>query len=430
MEDLLKPAQITQPTVKQSLARHYGERLFKCRYMSCSFRRHGFETKTSRNSHEKEHDKPWKCDIAGCEFENGGFLSRRMRDDHLKQYHNHHNALLSDEFASLDEADLRDVCLDLVKADDISTVKKLAATSVLDDKTYLNDMIPCAAQYASVEMMKTLLGQNGADLLPGAWTSPFDKLLLPQVVAGGNSGMLEYILHSDPADWDKALHRAFFVQGTWRVRELEGHVQRFRVRGLPEVLAKGNDEMLGIFCKWVELDISTDEKKHYLVDPSMIQATTGDIYREQILLELWKKTPSQRWSKSVWRQALINVATTTCSINLTRFLIGQGIPVDYTSNRSAPTALVHAARKSNVEAAELARFLLFNGAESVVPITRNRSGKDNKGDHCIIVEKFSIVVSEEKGARQISKWLGVSFEELIAQAKKARGGPEGSARRC
>jgi hypothetical protein len=424
MEDLLKPSQITRPTIKENLIYHYGDRLFKCQYMSCIFRRHGFETKASRNSHEKEHEKPWKCDVEGCEFENGGFLSRKMRDEHLKQFHTHNNVIPNSEFQNLDEADLKEVCLDLVKADDVLRVRELAAAGMLKDQPHLDGLITCAAQYASPEMLKILLGQECDPLTNEISRDTYSKRLLCEVVAGKSLEMLEYILHSNMEDWKTQLRREYgeadpFISD----RILGNYLKHTRVAGIPEVLAKGNDEMLAILCKWIERDILLEKTKSYLVYANMVAATAGDTYREQKLLGMWRKIPYENWAKNNWKNAIISVASTTCSIELAKFLVDQGVPVDWRNSRAVPTPLVHAARKINAEAAELVKFLLFSGAEPVVQIVKH---DDKRAPSDQIGRTSQIHVSEQKGAQQISKWLGVSFDELVVQAKKARGEPESS----
>jgi hypothetical protein len=389
--------------------------------MTCSFRRHGFETKASRDGHKTKHEKPWKCDVEGCEFEKGGFLSRQMRDDHLERFHTPHEVPPSGQLENLDEADLRDVCLDLVRAGDVSKVRELAATGMLNAKPYLVDIVACAAQHASPEIVKILLSQKATRQDPdrGAWSGPYSKLLLPEAVAGNDSEMVQHILQSNPEDW--ALHLRSIHYSVPTEDRLQVAFKYWKTNGLPDVLARGTHEILDILCKWVEQDILPETTKAYLVQPNMVAATAGDAYREQILLGLWKKVPSQRWAKGNWKNAMLSVASTTCSIRLAKFLINQGVPVDWRNSKAVITPLVHAARKTTAEAAEFVRFLLFHGAETVVEKVIQRY--DRKLQKRVALES-QICVFELAGARGISKWLGITFEELVAQAKKARGEPE------
>jgi hypothetical protein len=412
MESHLTSSQFTQRMVQESMIYHYGERLFKCRYVNCSFRRHGFNSKASRRSHEKEHEKPWKCDVEGCEFEKGGFLSRKMRDEHLEQFHNHDDIIPNGAFGELDENDLEYVCLDLVKANDVRKIRELAAAGMLENKSYLSDLVACAAQYASPEIMKILLGQGSVDG-DVAYHESLSRFLMPEIVAGNNSKMLEYILQINIEDWMNYTRKK---DPTGYYLRNKRWFEEGRTSTLSMVLGEGSDEMLRIFCKWVEQDPYNKNTGIYLIHSSMIAATARDIYREHILLGLWRKIPSQRWSETYWKNAMLHVASTTCSIELARFLVDQEVPVDWRNNsKASPTPLVYAARKTDDRAAQLVRFLLFNGAETVVEIEKRNNRAKN-------IVKYRIDVSAQKGAQQISKWLGVTFDELVAEAKKARGG--------
>lgn len=384
------------------LTRHYGDRLYKCRYIHCNFQRHGFDSQTSRNSHEKEHEKPWRCDVEGCDFEQGGFLSRKMRDEHLERFHDQVDTVGSGVVGDLDEEEFKHICLDIIKADDVSKLGELVASRMIRVNDLVLELVVCAAQYASPETMEILF-----NIEEGNWTrlarirQTFSKLLIPQAVAGNNFRMLEYLLYRDGKDWERQIK--------WTAPDV------YREDGLADVLANGNDEMINIFCRSVEQDLLKKKLRNYLVSSAMIAATAGDVYREQILLGLWKKIPRHWWKKNFWMNAMINVASTTCSLELAEFLVECGVPVDRRKSDKHATPLLHAARKDSPEAAELMKFILMNGGNPVVKIETEKQNR-------------RIYVAEEKGARNISKWLGVTFDELVAQAREAKGarGPSDS----
>jgi hypothetical protein len=325
-----------------------------------------------------------------------------MRDEHLQRFHNHSDLLPKEGFEKLDKVDFQNVCLDLVKADDVSRIRELAASSMFSAKSCVPELMTCAAQYASPDMIKILLDHK---------SSPeshhiFSKLLLSETVAGNNLKMLEYILRTNSKDWKNHDH---------------GYFLYYRFRGLAEVLAEANDEMLDIFSTWVEQDLLQKKTIFYVVSSRWIAATAGDVYREQILLGLWRKVPRSWWQMNTCKNAILNVASTTCSIELAKFLIDQGVPVDWRNHKAAPTPLVHAARKTSFEAAELVRLLLFSGADTVVEIAKGDRSVRRKLWNDTNMVKSQIYISEENGPRQISKWLGVTFDELVVQAKKTRG---------
>lgn len=329
-----------------------------------------------------------------------------MRDEHLERFHNHADTMGSGKIEDLNEDELKQICLDIIKADDVSKIRELVTSGTIQVKDYLFDLIACAAQYASPDIMDLLLNLEGDwnCFRGGSLSRVFSKLLLAEVTAGKNVRMLRYMLYKNCRDWFIHMQIGTVYAAHWREN------------GLAEVLAGGNDEMIDILSRWIEQDLLRKYVRSYLVGSNMIAATAGDLYREQSLLGLWKKIPGHWWEKSIWKNAMINVASTTCSLELAKFLVECGVPVDWRKTDITPTPLLHAARKDSREAAELMKFILMNGGNPVVTM-----GKEG-GSRASTVG--TIYTAEEKGARNISKWLGVTFDELVAQAREARGGIE------
>ena len=115
--------------------------------------------------------------------------------------------------------------------------------------------------------------------------------------------------------------------------------------------------------------------------------------------------------------ALKAVAETTCSIVLAKVLLECGADVNFkrTSNRSERTPLHVAATKTTVAAAELMKFLLLSGADLNVSaeIKRDKSG----GKY----QRIEIrTPSMERGAQSISKWLGMTWDQLVKWAEEQR----------
>lgn len=139
--------------------------------------------------------------------------------------------------------------------------------------------------------------------------------------------------------------------------------------------------------------------------PKVIGATAGSPNREQLLLSLWEKIdlPTKRGPEHLG-SALRTVALTTCSVRLAKTLIEYGAVVDQRLSGHSLTPLQYAARRTSAEAAELMKFFLFSGADPNAKAPRAK-----------------LKISEEKGAQGISKWLGMSWDELVAKAKEERG---------
>ncbi|KAF2647160.1 hypothetical protein K491DRAFT_644350 [Lophiostoma macrostomum CBS 122681] len=397
--------------METTLQNHYGKRCFKCTFLGCGFERQGFEWKSHRDSHVRNHAKPWQCHIPDCEFESGGFLSRKMRDEHLQSFHLQEKLLVQSSTEKLDDDERKALCFDLVKANDTPGLKILLTDGMGQSTNFLLDLIACAAQYASPEVLKIL-----ANVESPVWKSifpnhrllinksGFTKALIHPSVAGHRSNNLEYILHSQEADWPHV---------KWNI----GILRAVKQQGLTTIFRCGDYEALEIMRVWVEEDLLEDTKHTHLVTAAMISATEKDPYRERLLLDLWEKVPLGWWAKTTWKNAIVNVAATTCSIDLAQFVLQRGVPVDWKLSKTAFTPLMHALRKPTENAAHLAKFFLFHGADTMPTVTTKRKDPASRR---FVGTSNKVDLSKEKGAQEISKWLGITWEELVEQVKTAR----------
>ncbi|KAF5627128.1 Nacht domain protein [Fusarium sp. NRRL 52700] len=110
------------------LSYHYGPKYFTCGFLGCRHRRYGFETKASRQSHEKHHQKPWNCNHPGCRYATQGFISRKMRDHHLQHSHQHiaeHPLRKSAPPENLGYEDIQPLMFDLIESEKMDLIKSL-----------------------------------------------------------------------------------------------------------------------------------------------------------------------------------------------------------------------------------------------------------------------------------------------------------------
>jgi hypothetical protein len=148
-------------------------------------------------------------------------------------------------------------------------------------------------------------------------------------------------------------------------------------------------------------------KLRYRVAPSCftrkVIATTGRIQdKESFLLSIWGFMVKNEWVKPKSLSAALGaVANTTCSVQLGKGLLKYGAKIEGATSLMSPLRV--AARKSSAENAEFMKFLLVSGANPYAA-SRGRRRTDKK-------------ISEEKGAQEISQWLGVSWDELVSQTQ-------------
>jgi hypothetical protein len=129
----------------------------------------------------------------------------------------------------------------------------------------------------------------------------------------------------------------------------------------------------------------------------------NDPVKEARLKHTWRIL-SEKLGRDPFSAALVRIAKSTCSIPLAKELVELGADFDYPVNRyhnsGGMTALRLAARRTSKESALFIQFLLSQGASSYESRSR-RHGAD----------VFNI--GNERGAKEISKWLGVTWEELV-----------------
>lgn len=161
-----------------------------------------------------------------------------------------------------------------------------------------------------------------------------------------------------------------------------------------------------VFEIW-EKNLAQDSGYQYFILGHVV-SVASDPMQEIRLVAVWKKRASLgRLKIQDLGDALRLVAQNNCSIVLAKALLELGANVNFRKgNRvSAMTPLHHAARKTSAEAAELTKFLLLSGADPA--ISARIKGK--------VVDP-----SMERGARNISKWLGMTWDELVRLAQEER----------
>ncbi|KAF2191077.1 hypothetical protein K469DRAFT_746515 [Zopfia rhizophila CBS 207.26] len=321
-----------------AIHRHHGQRPFKCGFLSCSFRRHGFETRRLRDLHIKYHDRPWKCSYLDCEFAEGGFLSRKMRDEHLDRFHREEEL---QKFPLLDKPDadeIQPLLFDLVKADKVDVVKTfLPDFDKLQDSTQ-KELQKLAAFSGSPAMLDLIV----------PFKEGYHGYLIQQSIQGQNM--------------ENFKHLCFRIKPSYRSSTI-----------LTEILRVDSEEM---FEEWESRYTAEYEANQQKISRSetifamdvaqtnVIQATAGNPNRECLLLQLWGKISLCRsLSRTYLGDILLKVASSSCSLKFAKYLIDGGAEVDHRRSSKYRTPLQCAAQQTTAEAAELMKFLLFHGAD-------------------------------------------------------------------
>ena len=404
------------------LQRLYGPRLFKCPYLGCSFRRHGFETRSLQRSHTTHHDRPWKCAVVGCEYSETGFLSRRMRDTHLDRFHTQdekQGLLLAVGIRNPDKDDIQPLLFDLVRSDRTIEMKQLLGYFRALDLESKHSLLRLATTSGSGIMMGILHDAEPTLLQPK--NSRYNHIFLAvlgSAVHGGNLDVVQWIItHLDTEN--KACDCYPQVNDStpsiWR-RSAIAWTDWSTILGL--VLESDSEEIFQCLLPEFTREFTTKRSRGKLAPPparamdaSVMKSTARILDREQRLISLWDRLRSA-FGRETCSRGLRYVAETSLSVTLAKTLLYYGADIDYTGatvsvrqyTNPYRTPLQCALRRSSPEAAEMAKFLLYAGADPNAT-ARKSSVKS---------------VKDEKGAREISKWLGMDWDELVAKVKADR----------
>ena len=301
-----------------------------------------------------------------------------MRDDHYKD----HIATGPQEIPHAENPDpdeIQPLLFDLVKADKAEAVRSLLRQFKAFPSDIRKAIRECAAFFASGAMI---------DLI-----EPFDE-------------------HAFPTDTLQSCIRAMnidlFKHLMSRCKNL--HICRYSYI-VSEVLTSDSEEIFEIWVSYIDYERKTHQNKGGKIPrgteftlSSVIMATAGLPGRENRLITIWEKAGILKsFDRTYLSSAVANVASSTCSVKLAKYFVDHGAEVDFRRSPAYHTALHHAARQNSAAAAEMMKYLLLQGANPEV--TGGRA---------------HLRVRDEKGAKGIAQWLGMSWDELIAKTKEER----------
>jgi hypothetical protein len=273
----------------------------------------------------------------------------------------------------LDLDEIQPLLFGLVKDGDVDSVQNLLASS---GGASLGSEILTAARIIAVQQgslpIARLLTLKDEKYIPAN--------LVIVAVEGQDADIVKWVLSkSDPDDIAKFLKTILDTRSDQVYSLWEEHLVT-----IPQY-PRGK----GMFDKGDRLDI--------VLKQPVFSEVKDNPMKEARLKHTWRFLSKYLMGDS-FSAALTRIAKSTCSIPLAKELIELGANLDYPiefNESSGMTALRLASKKTSKEAALFMQFLLSQGAD----IYEKRNG-----DY--------INIGDERGAKEISKWLGVTWDEL------------------
>ncbi len=389
----------------RTLRRLYGPCLFKCPHLGCTFRRQGFETRKLQSSHTKHHDRPWKCGVPGCEYAETGFLSKPMRDAHLDQFHTEDQQRQSvhmPDTQTLDKDEIEALFFDLVRADRTTEVKQLLGHFEAMSQDLREEVGRIVSKVGSDVMMDVLYKARATSEPKTDFERDYWLIYLDDAIRSKNLNVVQWILRNTHRKSERAT-----MHYHWAITV-----------GL--VLESDSEEVFQCLLQTFVEEFTIPQANNKLspttraLGVQVVRAAARRPDRERRLVILWDKLRGDFLTNNL-NQCLRYVAETCYSIPLAKALLCYGADINSTKSEGRTTvtpdgesgyrtALHRALRRSSPEAAEMARFLLYRGANPETTSTRSKHQS----------------IRDEIGTKEISKWLGMSWDELVAKVKADR----------
>lgn len=310
-----------------------------------------------------------------------------MRDEHLDSGHQEAKSQAKLFPSNLDIDEIQPLFFDLIRLDKVEAVNSILHHFKKLKVSVQEDLEELVASSGSSSMAQVVCKLEGRER---------DLLLLARSITGMNFETFRWFLS-----------RIDNVIKEKKTRYLGTVLQELLKSGSLEMFQECEKYLIDLLCA-PEPGKKETQLPKISVEWYVIQATAGCPVREKFLLSLWAalgmgNATSKFNSKQNLDTALRNVAETTCSLVLTKALFEYGAKGDSSISAHYTTPLRFAARQSSPQAAELVKFLLYHGADPERQASRSR-----------------LKISEEKGAKEIAKWLGMSWDELVQKIKLDR----------
>ena len=300
-----------------------------------------------------------------------GFGSQARLNVHL-HYHEKQAKKPTAHLANVD--DDKDVVelmiLDAVKADDVDLVRDFIA----DVPRFSEQLLRQAVVSSSCGVLDVLLEAYSSD----------------QII---RSTVLEYAVRANNLEATRILlnRGASLKNSYWELQTLEGMDIAMRTSS-PEMIK------LLLSYRYIHQRILRNEWKY----PDLDLPFGSNLERsgEASFIQCLSLLPDWTAKRAAFEGCFLSNARGPCSIAIAEFLLRNGVDINHRA-KNRNTALFYASHKPTQTAAEFMKFLLESGADPLVPLTSNCKP-----------------LADQPGPRKISKWLGVSWEQLVEESRK------------
>jgi ankyrin repeat protein len=305
-----------------------------------------------------------------------GFLSHHQFQKHWTHFHANGIPKQIQPKKSVDKDEVLPLLFDLVSLGRVEEVRQLQDEYKQLHKWDAAKLLNLAALHGSLELFEIFSLHreiNGHDLSASA----------VKAIQGGNLELFSHIYQH---------HRDVLIPTKYNYSVMRAAI---------------TSENLDIFDFCLENQLIST-KPDWLFGEGTIGATVEPEHQVR-LIKAWERIDIHSVSGArVWLSALRQVADTNCSVILASFILKPewNVDPDWRMSVHERTALHIAATRDTAAAAELIKLLLVAGANPNTTQNTTRKGS-----------RVLVSIAQEKGAKNISKWLGQTWPDLVAWAR-------------
>ena len=368
----------------EKLRKFYGKQIYKCNKSYCPLFHTGFENYSDRDSHILCHERPFKCSFRNCDFSEIGFTSQSLSQQHSLDAHQNENqnsistsTILEKDFSQMD---INQVLYDAVEAGELnyvcSLMQQISSPPPLE-------LMHLALRGSSAPIAMLLL----QEIAKTYDIYDVDRNILVTAIDGANPEIVASFIEAvgmPPGTTSNLLEAAILNRSPQIIKLLVSHgVKRSEEasrwsRDIRNMINKGlsHDQELEVMECIEELGYANDESK--------LTETLRTVVMRKLSCEMIRLLLNQG--------ANINVIRTRKSQGSKFFRVPRRTPLQI------------ACARTDKRSANIIRFLLLNGANPSA-----RLGSDEWS-----------MAKNLRGATNISKWLGISWDELVKETREAR----------
>jgi len=331
-----------------------------------------------------------------------------MRDQHWEHCHNEQTSTTQIP-ENIDEDEVLPLLFDLVRSDKVILFKSLLPQSITLSGKAKDELFNFSMEYGSpaiLDLLKSVFYFEIHEHIAGK-TYPLIDKGFAAAIRGNNTETFQHLLLIAGRNWYSIILPEI----------LKSKSEEFRLGWETNVDAESE-----YWSRRLEKMPRRDSKAPFgsrYTRSSLLRVSKADPNNEAFILLVWEKLNLAKSLSQVYLgDALVNVAATCCSEKMAKYLINAGAPVNHRRSSHYLTSLHHAVMHNTPEAAKLVKYLLGKGADPAAFFT----SAPKKGS---MIRR----IRDEAGAKDISKWLGMSWDDLVentAKEMKEDGKPETS----